>query len=188
MFSKGWTKIIILLFLVMLVPLLLDSFGIDIIEGAGPTSGGGGQKTAVGKGAVGKGAFEAKAAEDAMKAKAALDATLAEKAKAKAKAAAPTGATPADTNEEAEENSELAELFTVNNNNGLDYAYAYALEPFFEGAATKAKAAPVAAPAPAPKKKPVCKIIARLDKNKNNSAKLTKYIGTLTKWSEKNCK
>ena len=62
MFSKGWTKIIILLFLVMLVPLLLDSFGIDIIEGAGPTSGGGGKKTAVGKGAAGAAAAAATAA------------------------------------------------------------------------------------------------------------------------------
>jgi hypothetical protein len=180
MFSKGWTKIIILLFLVMLVPLLLDSFVIDIIEGTGPKSGsslgGVGMKAAVGT-----------AAEDATKAKAALEA---KKANSKAGTAAPS----ADANEEAEEDSDLAELFTVNNNNGLDYAYAYALEPFFEGAATKAKAAPAtatkakAAPAPAPKKKPVCKIIARLDKNKNNSAKLTKNIGKLTKWSDKNCK
>ena len=37
MLSKRWTKIIILLFLVMLVPLLLDSFGGDLYEGAGKT-------------------------------------------------------------------------------------------------------------------------------------------------------
>jgi len=41
-----------MLFLVMLVPLLLDSFGVDIYEGAGPTSGGGGGVTAQGKGGV----------------------------------------------------------------------------------------------------------------------------------------
>lgn len=34
MFSKRWTKLIILLFLAMLVPLLLDSFGVDLYEGA----------------------------------------------------------------------------------------------------------------------------------------------------------
>ena len=167
MFSKGWTKIIILLFLVMLVPLLLDSFGIDIIEGAGPTSGSS-------LGGVGMKAVVGKAAEDAAKAKAALEA---EKAKAKstpAAAPAATAAAAAAAAEEAEEDSEIAELFTVNNDNGLDYAYAYSVEPFSEGATSK--------------QKPVCKIIARLDKNKNNSAKLTKYIGTLTKWSDKNCK
>lgn len=47
----------------MLVPLILDSFGGDIYEGAGPKSGGGGGKTAIGnKGAVGKGDAEAKSA------------------------------------------------------------------------------------------------------------------------------
>ena len=33
MFSKRWIKIIILLFLVMLVPLILDSFVGDVYEG-----------------------------------------------------------------------------------------------------------------------------------------------------------
>jgi hypothetical protein len=39
-----------MLFLVMLVPLLLDSFGGDLYEGAGPKSGGGGGATAQDKG------------------------------------------------------------------------------------------------------------------------------------------
>ena len=175
MFSKQWTKIIILLFLVMLVPLIFDSFGNDIYEGAGPTSGGGGGATAKGAGGVGMKAAVAKAEEDAKKAKAALDKALADKANAKA-GTAPV-AKGNEATEETEEDSEFAELFTVNNNNkndNLTYAYAYDIEPFFEGATSK--------------KKPVCKIIARLDKNKNNSAKLTKFIGKLTKWSDKNCK
>jgi len=143
MFSKGWTKIIILLFLVMLVPLLLDSFGIDIIEGAGPTSGGGGRKTAVGKGAVGKGAFEAKAVEDAMKAKAALDATLAEKAKAKAAAPADKSkASTTGTSTDDEEKKYIAELFTVNNDE-LKYAYALNLHESFTEGATSGKPPPI---------------------------------------------
>lgn len=173
----------------MLVPLLLDSFGGDIYEGAGPTSGGGGGATAKGAGGVGMKAAVGGAAEKAKEEKAKLDAklkTIAHAAKAavdKAKASADAANAAADTakakspeaKEEAEEASELAELFTVNNNqnDGLTYAYAYAVEPFFEGATSK---------------KPVCKIFARLDKNKNNSSKLTKYIGTLNKWSSTNCK
>ena len=54
MFSKRWFNIIIILFLAMLVPLLLDSFGGDLYEGAG--------RTAQGKGAAGKGAAEDNAA------------------------------------------------------------------------------------------------------------------------------
>ena len=175
----------------MLVPLLLDSFGGDIYEGAGPKSGGGGGATAKGAGGVGMKAAVGGAAEKAKEEKAKLDAklkTIADAAKAAAdvakasaasaaKAAADTAkAKSPEAKEEAEEASELAELFTVNNNNqndGLTYAYAYAVEPFFEGATSK---------------KPVCKIFARLDKNKNNSSKLTKYIGTLNKWSSTNCK
>ena len=173
MFSKQWTKIIILLFLVMLLPLIFDSFGNDIYEGAGPKSGGGGGATAKGAGGVGMKAAVAKAEEDAKKAKAALDKALADKAKAKA------GTAPAakgnEAAEETEEDSEFSELFTVNNkNDSLTYAYAYDIEPFFEGAANK--------------KKPVCKIFSRLDKKKGDSAKLTKYIGKLTKWSDNNCK
>jgi len=131
MFSKGWTKIIILLFLVMLVPLLLDSFGIDIIEGAGPKSGsslgGVGMKAAVGK-----------AAQDAAKAKAALEAKKANSKAGTAAAPAATAtatATAAAAAEEAEEDREIDELFTVNNDNGLDYAYALDVyESFTEGA------------------------------------------------------
>ena len=139
MFAKGWTKIIILLFLVMLVPLLLDSFGIDIIEGAGPTSGGGGGVTARGAGGVGMKAAVSKAEEDAKKAKAALDKALAEKAKAKAGTAP---AAPA-ANEEAEEDKEIAELFTVNNDE-LKYAYALDVyESFTEGVTSAGKSPPI---------------------------------------------
>jgi hypothetical protein len=182
MFAKGWTKIIIILFLVMLVPLLLDSFGIDIIEGAGPTSGSS-------LGGVGMKAAVSKAEEDAKKAKAALDKALAEKAKAK------TGTAPA-ANEEAEEDKEIAELFTVNNG-ASDFAYAYVMEPFFEGATAKAapKAAPKTAPAPATAtasapKKPACNVIKQLIKKKKNSdnPELLKYLGKLTTWNDKNCK
>lgn len=61
MFAKGLTKIIILLFLAMLVPLLLDSFGIDIIEGAGPKNNST-RATAQGKGGEGEKAARAAAA------------------------------------------------------------------------------------------------------------------------------
>ena len=155
MFSKGRIIIIILLFLGMLMPLILDSFGIDIIEGAGPTSGsslgGVGMKSAVGK-----------AAEDAKRAKASLDAELAAKAKGKMSAITSTES----------EDIDFAELFTNRTN---EFAYAYVTESFVEGAASNKPAA--------------CTAFTKLIANKENHVKLKSYInGPMSKWHNKKCK
>jgi hypothetical protein len=175
MFSKRWIKLIILLFLAMLIPLVFDSFVFDVVEGNVALA----TACAKGTGAVGACAKLKASTDEATKAQAKLMADLKKKADDKAKAAAPAAAkakaaAPAVSKEESEEDSEIAELFTVNSNNQNDgLAYAYAIEPFYEGATTK---------------KPVCKIIGRLDKMKKDSKKLEKYIDKLTTWSGKNCK
>lgn len=172
MFSKRWIKLIILLFLAMLIPLVFDSFVFDVVEGNVALA----TACAKGTGAVGACAKLKASTDEATKAQAKLMADLKKKADDKAKAAAPVeskAAAPAASNEDAEEDSEIAELFTVNNGTG-DFVSAYSIEPFYEGAATK--------------KKPACKIIERLNKNKKDSKKLEKYIDKLTTWSGKNCK
>jgi hypothetical protein len=172
MFSKRWIKLIILLFLAMLIPLVFDSFVFDVVEGNVALA----TACARGTGAVGACAKLKASTDEATKAQAKLMADLKKKADDKAKAAAPVAskaAAPTASNEEAEEDSELAELFTVNNGTG-DFVSAYSIEPFYEGAATK--------------KKPTCAIFERLNKNKKDSKKLEKYIGKLTTWTGKNCK
>jgi hypothetical protein len=212
MFSKRWTRLIILLFLAMLIPIILYNYAFDTVEGNVALA----TACANGTGAVGACGKLKASADEATKAQAALMANLKKKADDKAKAAAPVtsktaapvaskaaapvaskaaapvaskATAPAVSKDEAEEDSELAELFTVNNGTG-DFAYAYALEPFYEGVATKA----TPATAPNCEKKllcstKVCKIFKRLNDYKKDSKKLEKYIdGKLTKWSDKNCK
>ena len=150
MFSKRWSKLIILLFLAMLIPLILYNYAFDTVEGNVALA----TACANGTGAVGACGKLKASADEATKAQARLMADLKKKADDKAKAAVDNKSKAAVDNkpkaavdnkskaavskDTTEEDSELAELFTVNNGTG-DFAYAYALEPFYEGATSGKK-------------------------------------------------
>ena len=84
MFSKRWIKLIILLFLAMLIPLILDSFIFDIVEGNVPLA----TACAQGTGAVSACAKLKASTDEATKAQAKLMADLKKKADEAAKKAA----------------------------------------------------------------------------------------------------
>jgi hypothetical protein len=205
MFSKSWVKLIILLFLGTIIPLIFNNYVFDVVEGNVALS----KACASGTGAVGACAAIGGAAAQATAAKAAADLARANKT-----VGAP--AAVGENNEEAEEDSEFAELFTVNNDRTNEFAYAYVTESFVEGAAVKktplapaVKNPPLApavknpplAPAvknpplaPAVGKNPWCKIVSRLDKNTKlldiNEPKnrpTLKYMKKMTDWYKRKC-
>ena len=119
MFSKSWLYLIIMLFLGMLIPLILDSLFFDIYEGA-IAGGGGSSYGGVGmKKSIATAQAHARAQADAAK----------------------LAANPA-TGDQEEGASDFAELFTVNNDRTNEFAYAYVTESFVEGAAVVVKKAP----------------------------------------------
>ena len=196
MFSKSWVKLIILLFLGTIIPLIFNNYVFDVVEGNVALS----KACASGTGAVGACAAIGGAAAQATAAKAAADLARANKT-----VGAP--AAVGENNEEAEEDSEFAELFTVNNDRTNEFAYAYVTESFVEGAAVKktplapAVKNPPLAPAvknpplaPAVGKNPWCKIVSRLDKNTKlldiNEPKnrpTLKYMKKMTDWYKRKC-
>ena len=187
MFSKSWVKLIILLFLGTIIPLIFNNYVFDVVEGNVALS----KACASGTGAVGACAAIGGAAAQATAAKAAADLARANKT-----VGAP--AAVGENNEEAEEDSEFAELFTVNNDRTNEFAYAYVTESFVEGAAVKN---PPLAPAvknpplaPAVGKNPWCKIVSRLDKNTKlldidepKNRPTLKYMKKMTDWYKRKC-
>ena len=187
MFSKSWVKLIILLFLGTIIPLIFNNYVFDVVEGNVALS----KACASGTGAVGACAAIGGAAAQATAAKAAADLARANKT-----VGAP--AAVGENNEEAEEDSEFAELFTVNNDRTNEFAYAYVTESFVEGAAVKktplAPAVKNPPLAPAVGKNPWCKIVSRLDKNTKlldiNEPKnrpTLKYMKKMTDWYKRKC-
>ena len=173
MFSKSCVKLIIILFLGTIIPLIFDSYVFDVVEGNVALS----KACATGTGAKGACASLATAAAQA---KAAADLAKATKAGAPAAVKATKAGAPAAVSEETEEDKEITELFTVKNDRTNEFAYAYVTESFVEGAAVG--------------KKPLCKIVSRLDKktktldsSKSENTPTINYVKKLTDWYKKKC-